>query len=211
MVHSKVIVLDPFGAKPVVMTGSHNLGLKASAKNDDNLVILEGPAAAPLAAAYALNIIAIYNTYRWNTYVTQHEKDPSVWHGLVDTDQWQSGHLQGADLAELQFWMAEQLNTPAMAAAAAAGGSQQGNDAVAGTAQTSAHAAVAGSSHAGPAHRRTTEHARSQDKSAEHARTSHTASPHATAGHPETQHTPAAEHTRSGRAAAHHGIRRSRN
>lgn len=214
MVHSKVIVLDPFGAKPVVMTGSHNLGLKASAKNDDNLVILEGPAAAPLAAAYALNIIAIYNTYRWNTYVTQHEKDPSVWHGLVDTDQWQSGHLQGADLAELQFWMAEQLNTPAMAAAAAAGGSQQGNDAVAsvaGAAQTSAHAAAAGSSHAGPAHRRTTEHARSQDKSAEHARTSHTASPHATAGHPETQHTPAAEHARSGRAAAHHGIRRSRN
>jgi hypothetical protein len=25
-IHSKVIVLDPFGVNPVVMTGSHNLG-----------------------------------------------------------------------------------------------------------------------------------------------------------------------------------------
>jgi phosphatidylserine/phosphatidylglycerophosphate/cardiolipin synthase-like enzyme len=49
MVHSKVIVLDPFGEHPVVMTGSHNLGVKASKRNDDNLVVLEGPAASPLA------------------------------------------------------------------------------------------------------------------------------------------------------------------
>lgn len=121
MVHSKVVILDPFGAHPVVMTGSHNLGLKASAKNDDNLVILEGPAAAPLAAAYALNIIAIFQTYRWNSYVTQHAKDPSVWHGLQDTDTWQTGHLQGDSLAELQFWMAGQLNAQPEESAAAAG------------------------------------------------------------------------------------------
>jgi phosphatidylserine/phosphatidylglycerophosphate/cardiolipin synthase-like enzyme len=119
MVHSKVIVLDPFGAKPVVMTGSHNLGFKASAKNDDNLVILEGRAAAPFAVAYALNIIAIYQTYRWNGYVTEHENDPSVWHGLQDSDKWQTGHLTGASLAELQFWMAEHLNQPAAEIAAA--------------------------------------------------------------------------------------------
>ena len=36
-VHSKVIVIDPFGKKPVVITGSHNLGFKASTKNDDNI------------------------------------------------------------------------------------------------------------------------------------------------------------------------------
>jgi phosphatidylserine/phosphatidylglycerophosphate/cardiolipin synthase-like enzyme len=120
MVHSKVIVIDPFGDYPVVMTGSHNLGLKASAKNDDNLVILEGPAAAPIAAAYALNIIAIYQTYRWNSYVTQHAQDPGVWHGLQDTDNWQSGHLTNANLAELKFWMADHLEKPDSMAAAVA-------------------------------------------------------------------------------------------
>lgn len=68
-IHSKVIMLDPFGENPVVMTGSHNLGFKASSKNDDNLIIIEGN--GPLAAAYAVNIIAIFQSYRWNHCVTQ--------------------------------------------------------------------------------------------------------------------------------------------
>jgi len=55
-IHSKVIVLDPFGENPVVMTGSHNLGFKASSENDDNLIIVQGN--APLAAACAINIVA---------------------------------------------------------------------------------------------------------------------------------------------------------
>ena len=102
-IHSKVVVIDPFGANPVVMTGSHNLGYKASTANDDNLMIVEGN--APLAAAYAANIIAIYQAYRWNAYVEAHRQDPKVWHGLVDNDSWQSGYLTGDDLAEIQFWL----------------------------------------------------------------------------------------------------------
>jgi phosphatidylserine/phosphatidylglycerophosphate/cardiolipin synthase-like enzyme len=102
MVHSKVVVLDPFGEHPVVMTGSHNLGVKASSKNDDNLVILEGAAAAPLAIAYAVNIVAIFQEYRWNHYATQHPSDG--WHGLEDDETWQSGHLKGENLDELRFW-----------------------------------------------------------------------------------------------------------
>jgi phosphatidylserine/phosphatidylglycerophosphate/cardiolipin synthase-like enzyme len=122
-VHSKVIVIDPFGARPVVMTGSHNLGLKASSENDDNLVIVEGN--GPLAAAYAINIVATFQAYRWNAYVEAHRKDPKVWHGLEDTDQWQSGHLQGAPLSELKFWMGQTTtgSAPAVAAAAVGGGS----------------------------------------------------------------------------------------
>jgi phosphatidylserine/phosphatidylglycerophosphate/cardiolipin synthase-like enzyme len=119
-IHSKVIVLDPFGENPVVMTGSHNLGFKASSANDDNLVIIEGN--APLAAAYAINIIAIFQTYRWNSYVAAHRQDPKVWHGLLDTDQWQASYLTGDELAELQFWLGEKpVSAPAKTAAAAAG------------------------------------------------------------------------------------------
>ena len=101
-IHSKVIVLDPFGQNPVVMTGSHNLGFKASSKNDDNLMIIEGN--TPLAIAYAANIIAIYQAYRWNAYVEAHRQDPKVWHGLVDDDKWQDGYLAGSHLAEIEFW-----------------------------------------------------------------------------------------------------------
>jgi PLD-like domain len=124
-IHSKVIVIDPFGDNPVVMTGSHNLGFKASSENDDNLAIVEGN--APLAAAYAINIIAIFQTYRWNSYVAANQKSPSMWHGLVDNDAWQASYLQGASLAEIQFWLGEAAPAaapaPLVAAAAAAGSS----------------------------------------------------------------------------------------
>lgn len=63
MVHSKVVLVDPFGAHPVLLTGSHNLGPKASTTNDENLLIIRD--APCLAAAYAANIMAIYNQYRW--------------------------------------------------------------------------------------------------------------------------------------------------
>lgn len=102
-IHSKVIVLDPFGENPVVMTGSHNLGFKASSENDDNLVVVQGN--APLAAAYAINIVAIFQTYRWNSYVEANRADPNAWHGLVDSDQWQSSHLTGDALKEIKFWL----------------------------------------------------------------------------------------------------------
>ncbi len=102
-IHSKVVVIDPFGDHPVVITGSHNLGYKASTANDDNMMIVEGN--APLAAAYAANIIAIYQTYRWNAYVEAHRQDPKVWHGLVDNASWQNDYLTGNDLAEIQFWL----------------------------------------------------------------------------------------------------------
>jgi phosphatidylserine/phosphatidylglycerophosphate/cardiolipin synthase-like enzyme len=104
-IHSKVIVLDPFGENPVVMTGSHNLGFKASNANDDNLVIVEGN--RPLATAYAINIVAIFHTYRWNSYVEAHRKDANVWHGPVDSDQWQAGYLRGGELKELKFWLGD--------------------------------------------------------------------------------------------------------
>jgi phosphatidylserine/phosphatidylglycerophosphate/cardiolipin synthase-like enzyme len=114
-VHSKVVVIDPFGKKPVVITGSHNLGYKASTKNDDNMVIVEGN--APLAAAYAINIIAIYQAYRWNTYVTNHAKNPQAWHGLVDDPHWQDSYLLAGSksLAEIKFWLGEGALAPAAA------------------------------------------------------------------------------------------------
>lgn len=138
-IHSKVIVCDPFGENPVVMTGSHNLGLKASSKNDDNLVIIQGNGA--LAAAYAINIVAIFQSYRWNAYVEAHRKDPAnVWHGLVDNDQWQSGYLSGDGLAELKFWLGERAAVAAAAgggAPAAAGGPR--HVAKAASSRTTAH------------------------------------------------------------------------
>jgi phosphatidylserine/phosphatidylglycerophosphate/cardiolipin synthase-like enzyme len=98
IVHSKIIVLDPFGKIPVVMTGSHNMGTTASKKNDENLLIVERD--RDLAAAYAVNIMSIYNNYRWRYRVAQ----GSTWKGLHNHDRWQDDYLKGAKRGELDFW-----------------------------------------------------------------------------------------------------------
>jgi phosphatidylserine/phosphatidylglycerophosphate/cardiolipin synthase-like enzyme len=107
MVHSKVIVIDPYGEKPVVMTGSHNMGPKASGVNDENLLLIEGD--GELASQYAGNIMQIYNQYRWRQSVMAQHGKPK-WEGLEDDDNWQiqnQDHPNDYDkrrLRELDFW-----------------------------------------------------------------------------------------------------------
>ncbi|MGH3669752.1 MAG: phospholipase D-like domain-containing protein [Pseudonocardiaceae bacterium] len=76
MVHSKVILIDPFSVNPIVLTGSHNLGPKASKTNDENLVIIRD--APGLAVAYTTNIMAIYNHYRWRFRRHSHRRASSM-------------------------------------------------------------------------------------------------------------------------------------
>jgi phosphatidylserine/phosphatidylglycerophosphate/cardiolipin synthase-like enzyme len=107
MVHSKVIVIDPYGDRPVVMTGSHNMGPKASGVNDENLVLIEGD--GDLASQYAGHIMQVYSQYRWRQSVQAQQGHPA-WEGLADADGWQIG-APGSDAAadirrtrELDFW-----------------------------------------------------------------------------------------------------------
>jgi phosphatidylserine/phosphatidylglycerophosphate/cardiolipin synthase-like enzyme len=104
MVHSKTVLVDPFGRHPVLLTGSHNLGPKASGTNDENLLIVRG--APGLAAAYATNIMAIYHQYRWR-FRRQTQPQSQLWAGLEDGDSWQAGYLKAgsAPLREIDFWV----------------------------------------------------------------------------------------------------------
>jgi phosphatidylserine/phosphatidylglycerophosphate/cardiolipin synthase-like enzyme len=80
------------------MTGSHNMGTTASKKNDENLVLVHGD--GKLAAAYAVNILSIYNNYRWRFRLAQGTK----FTGLYDHDRWQASQLKSAPGRELAFW-----------------------------------------------------------------------------------------------------------
>lgn len=103
IVHSKLVVIDPF-TNPVVITGSHNFSGAASKKNDENFIIIRGH--KELAASYSAHILAVYQHYRWLGYVKgKQDAGDSPWSGLQDDDKWQSGHLVGANLRELKFWV----------------------------------------------------------------------------------------------------------
>ena len=106
MVHSKVVLVDPLGDHPIVLTGSHNLGPKASGTNDENLLIIRD--APGLAGAYAANIMAVYNQYRWR-FRRSSQPVSKRWKGLKDTDTWQQGYLKPGSraLREIDFWVGE--------------------------------------------------------------------------------------------------------
>jgi phospholipase D-like protein len=100
IIHSKVIVLDPF-TKPVVITGSHNFSHPASAANDENLLIVRNKR---LAERYAVNIMSNYQHYRWRAYLQQSAREgKSPWSGLTRSAAWQK--KQPEHDGELQFWV----------------------------------------------------------------------------------------------------------
>lgn len=63
VIHDKILVIDPFTDDSVVVTGSHNLGFKASYANDENMVIVRKN--RPVAEAYAAHVLDVYEHYRW--------------------------------------------------------------------------------------------------------------------------------------------------
>jgi phosphatidylserine/phosphatidylglycerophosphate/cardiolipin synthase-like enzyme len=112
MIHSKVVVIDPFGSHPVVMTGSHNLGPKASSMNDDNLAIIEN--APGLAAEYAVNVLGVFGHYKWRQNQAIAAKggqgaapNDTKWKGLQDNDTWQDGYYVDAKMREIDFWFGD--------------------------------------------------------------------------------------------------------
>ena len=97
------MVVDPFSPDCVVITGSHNLGYRASYNNDENLLIIRGN--RELAAAYAAHVMDVYDHYRWRFMLQQ--KGASAWRGLVPNDSWQDKYFTAGSQStrELEFWM----------------------------------------------------------------------------------------------------------
>ena len=102
IIHDKIVVVDPFSPGCVVITGSHNLGYKASYSNDENLLILRGNRA--IAESYTTHVMDVYDHYRWR-YTLQTQKS-RAWSGLEKTDAWQDKYFAANSKAlnELDFW-----------------------------------------------------------------------------------------------------------
>jgi phosphatidylserine/phosphatidylglycerophosphate/cardiolipin synthase-like enzyme len=102
--HSKVIVIDPFGDDPIVITGSHNFSKSASEGNDENFIVIRGHPA--VAMHYAVNAIQTYNHYRWRAYLAEaaHENRDPFRH-LSRDPAWQHRRRYGETKRMLSFWL----------------------------------------------------------------------------------------------------------
>jgi phosphatidylserine/phosphatidylglycerophosphate/cardiolipin synthase-like enzyme len=103
VIHDKIVVVDPFSDDCVVVTGSHNLGFRASYNNDENMVIVRGH--RPLAEAYACHVLDIYDHYAWRWWL---KKKPEMFgKALQANDAWQDRYIKDSQTksAELAFWL----------------------------------------------------------------------------------------------------------
>ena len=106
IIHDKIVVIDPMSERDcVVITGSHNLGYKASYCNDENLLIIRGN--QKLAAAYAAHVLDVFEHYRMRAiqeerYIQALEQTGAEPAGgdrggfLDPTDAWQTAYFQGS-------------------------------------------------------------------------------------------------------------------
>jgi phosphatidylserine/phosphatidylglycerophosphate/cardiolipin synthase-like enzyme len=103
IIHNKIVVIDPFSDDCVVITGSHNLGYRASSNNDENMMVIRGHRG--LAEAYACHVLDIYDHYAWRYWLS---KDPNTFGRPLEEDaNWQKRYIDGAEAKspELRFWL----------------------------------------------------------------------------------------------------------
>ena len=94
IIHDKIVVIDPLSPDCVVITGSHNLGFKASYENDENLLIIKGN--QKLAQAYMTHVMDVYDHYRFRA-KQRSEKDqgrPLDGGFLVADDTWLASRMK---------------------------------------------------------------------------------------------------------------------
>jgi phosphatidylserine/phosphatidylglycerophosphate/cardiolipin synthase-like enzyme len=104
IIHNKIVVIDPFSDNCTVVTGSHNLGFRASHNNDENMLIIRGHRG--LAEAYACHVLDLYDHYAFR-FLLQHH--PEIFgRPLQPDDTWQERYIIGKDekSPELRFWLA---------------------------------------------------------------------------------------------------------
>jgi phosphatidylserine/phosphatidylglycerophosphate/cardiolipin synthase-like enzyme len=136
VIHDKILVIDPFTDDSVVITGSHNLGYKASYSNDENMLIIRRN--RPVAEAYAAHVLDVYEHYRWrwrlqapirDKFAQLKKRNPNAdtaklwkraideagpavlkktWQSLETTDEWQDWYQKNKAFlaAETNFWSA---------------------------------------------------------------------------------------------------------
>ena len=98
----------------MVITGSHNLGFKASHANDENMVIIRGN--PHVALAYTVHVLDVYDHYKFRAALEQQTREallagkpapkkPTGKGFLQTTDKWQDPYVAGTKGRELAYFL----------------------------------------------------------------------------------------------------------
>ena len=99
-VHSKIILADPFGTDPILVTGSANFSQNSTIVNDSNSLIVRGDSA--VADIYATEFMRMFQHY-WFRYRQDSSRDavgspkPDSVLALKETDVWQAPYFEAGN------------------------------------------------------------------------------------------------------------------
>ncbi|MDP3939151.1 MAG: DUF4062 domain-containing protein [Deltaproteobacteria bacterium] len=98
---STIVLVDPFGPHPVVMTGSHDLGAATSSRRYADLLIIEN--VPGLAAEYAVHLVGMFDHLRFRTWQATARRTRALVL-LKPTPAWQDRYFKSAKRSEFNFF-----------------------------------------------------------------------------------------------------------
>ncbi len=106
-VHTKYMLVDPLGKRPIVVTGSANFSAASSDKNDENMVVIRGN--QRVADIYLGEYMRLWDHYAFREWLAKEKKPTSAvtrpWH-LDPTDRWWKRHYGDTTLARKRTYFA---------------------------------------------------------------------------------------------------------
>lgn len=97
---STIVLVDPFGPHPVVMTGSHDLGAHTSSRQFTDLLLIEN--VPGLAAEYAVHLVGMFDHLRFRaSQAAAYRSKAAI--SLKPTPAWQDRYFASEKRSELNF------------------------------------------------------------------------------------------------------------
>lgn len=92
-VHAKFIIADPLGDDPVIVTGSANFSANSTESNDENTLIIRGPAYTAIADIYTTEFFRMFDSYSFRGKQQQRESEGKRL-ALAEDDGWTRRHYE---------------------------------------------------------------------------------------------------------------------
>jgi len=74
-VHNKLLVVDPLGAAPKIVVGSANFSVPSTDANDENMLVLKGPAFMREADVYLTEFVRLFDHFNFREWLNSEPAD----------------------------------------------------------------------------------------------------------------------------------------
>ena len=91
--HNKIILIDPLGSLPIVISGSANYSVNSTTKNDENTLIIKGD--QRVADIYFTDFVRLFDHFAFREWLGEHKKKFNPF--LAEEGDWVNGYFDNAE------------------------------------------------------------------------------------------------------------------